>query len=174
VVSNLGIAIAEIGRRVLLIDADMRKPRLHQIFDLANSWGLSDLLREKMSLDTYPMEALFRETRIPNLYLLPSGPGTASISNLLYSSRLPELLSCFRREFDIVLIDTPPMLWVPDARVIAKLADTVILVVRSGETHRATAISARQRLAEDGTPLLGTILNACNPEVGGYEYYRSS
>jgi len=172
VASNLAISLAEISRRVLLIDADMRRPRVHDVFDLANSWGLSDLLREKNPIDDYPLEALARETQVPGLYVLPSGPGTVSIANLLYSPRMPELLSRFRREFDTVLIDTPPMLQISDARVLGRLADGVVLVLKAGATTRDMALAASQRFVEDGTPVLGTILNQWNPATTtGYGYY---
>jgi capsular exopolysaccharide synthesis family protein len=172
VTSNLAIALAEISRRVLVIDADMRRPRIHDIFDVANTWGLSDLLREKDAVADYPFEALSRKTLIPGLYVLPSGPGTVSISNLLYSPRLAELLNRFRKEFDTVLIDTPPMLQISDARVVGRLADGVILVLKAGQTTRDMALAATQRFAEDGTPVLGTILNQWNPNsTTGYGYY---
>jgi len=170
-VSNLGIALAEINRRVLLVDADLRRPQLHKVFDLPNSWGLSDLLREKNSLAELPLEALARPTQIPDLYVLPSGPGTVSISNLLYSPRLPELLERLRREFDTVLIDTPPMLQIADARVLGQFADAAILVLRAGQTSRDAALAAKERFAEDNIPLLGTILNDWKPSAAGGKYY---
>jgi capsular exopolysaccharide synthesis family protein len=168
--SNLGIALAEINRRVLLIDADMRRPRLHSIFDQANSWGLSDLLRERTSIEGYPVEALALSTEVPGLCLLPSGPGTAGISNLLHSTRLSELLLRLRREFDTVLIDTAPMLQIPDARVIGRMADAVILVFRAGLTTREAALAATQLFEGDGTRVLGTILNDWNPRAGNSSY----
>ena len=85
VVSNLGIALAEINQRVLIIDADLRKPRLSEVFKIDNSWGLSDLLRESSSLRDCPLEALVQRTHIPNLSILASGPSSLSITNLLYS-----------------------------------------------------------------------------------------
>jgi len=171
IVSNLGIALAEINRRVLLVDADLRRPQLHKVFDLPNSWGLSDLLREKNPLAEVPLEALARPTQIPDLYVLPSGPGTVSISNLLYSPRLPELLERLRREFDTVLIDTPPMLHIADARVLGQFADAAILVLRAGQTSRDAALAAKERFAEDNIPLLGTILNDWKPSASGGKYY---
>jgi capsular exopolysaccharide synthesis family protein len=173
VVSNLGIALAEINRRVLLIDADLRRPQLHKVFDVPNSWGLSDLLREKTALAESPLEALARPTQIAELYVLPSGPGTVSIANLLYSPRLPELLERLRREFDTVLIDTPPMLQIADARVLGQFADAAILVLRAGQTTRDAALAAKDRFAEDRIPLLGTILNCWKPGAAGkyYDYY---
>lgn len=174
-VSNLGIALAEINRRVLLIDADMRKPRLHEIFNLPNTWGLSDLLRERGPIETLPAEALVRETGIPGLFVLPSGPATVSISNLLYSSRIEELLRRFRQEYYAVLIDTPPMMQLADARILGPLVDAVILVVGAGRTTRDAAKAAKQRLSSDGIRLLGSILNRWDPKnassYGVYGYY---
>lgn len=171
-VSNLGIALAEINQKVLLLDADMRKPHLHQVFNTPNSWGLSDLLRERTSLKDMPLEALARETEIKGLYILPSGTGTVSIANLLYSNRTAELIERLRGEFDMVLIDTPPMLYLSDARVLGRLADGAILVVRAGRTTRDAALGAKQRLVDDRIPVLGTILNGWDPKSKTrYGYY---
>jgi capsular exopolysaccharide synthesis family protein len=158
-VSNLGLALAEINQKVLLIDADMRKPSLHSVFNVANSWGLSDLLRERMSLRDIPLEALVRTTGVDGLHLIPSGPGTVSIASLLHSARMAELIERVRHEFDTVLIDTPPMMYLADARVLGCLADGAILVIRSGKTTRDAAVAAKQRLTDDGITVLGSILN---------------
>jgi len=177
VVSNLGIALAEINQRVLLIDADIRKPRLNDVFNLTNTWGLSDLLRENSSLRDSPLEALVQRTEIPGLNVLTSGPRTTSITNLLYSSRMLELLQRLRCDFDHVLIDTPPMLQIPDARILGRLVDAAILICRAGKTDRDAALAAKRRLTDDGIPLLGTILNAWDLRnmnrygYGAYEYY---
>ena len=106
-----------------------------------------------------PLEGLARKTNISNLWLLPSGPGTLSINNLLYSERMEQLIEFFRNTFDTILIDTPPMLTLSDARVLGRLADAAILVIRSGATSRDAAAIARNRLNEDGIPIIGTILN---------------
>jgi capsular exopolysaccharide synthesis family protein len=172
-VSNLGIALAEINQKVLLIDADLRKPRLHDIFNLPNTWGLSDLLREKSSLADCPLEALARKTEIDHLYVLPSGPGTVSITNLLYSTRMADLVKRVRLDFDITIIDTPPMSYLSDARVLGQLADAAILVIRAARTTRDEARAAKQRLVDDNIRVLGTILNAWEPKSKsryGYGY----
>ena len=80
IISNLGIALAEMSRRVIIVDADMRRPRQHEIFDVANAWGLSDLLQEETQVEDYPKETLARKTDIPNLNLLVSGPVTHGYS----------------------------------------------------------------------------------------------
>ena len=174
VVSNLAICLSEINRRVLLIDADMRKPRVHKVFDIPNRWGLSDLLcRPAGADDDTPMEQFAVKTEVPNLYVLPSGTPTHSIPNLLHSPRTAELLARCRREFDTVLIDTPPMMQISDARVLGQMADAVVLVLRAGQTTRGTARAAAERFRDDGTHLLGTILNSWDPSTNGYGYYDS-
>jgi capsular exopolysaccharide synthesis family protein len=176
VVSNLGIAIAEVGQKVLIIDADMRKPRMHNIFGMTNERGLSDILRQRITLNGDPsLSGLIRETEIPNLFVLPSGSSTSTATNLLYGNYMPELLRHLRAEFETILIDTPPMLQIPDARVLGRLADQVILVIRAGKTTRDAAVAARHRFSEDGTKLMGTILNDWNPKhspTGYYGYYN--
>ncbi|HJY04671.1 MAG TPA: polysaccharide biosynthesis tyrosine autokinase, partial [Bryobacteraceae bacterium] len=169
VVSNLAIALARINRRVLLIDGDLRKHRLHRIFEVDNTSGLNEVLAER-SLPSV------RETRIPNLFLLPSGKG-ASGDMLFFTSQLRGLLQQLKTEFDMILIDTPPLLQVADARLICNESDAVILVVAQ-HTPREMILLARQRLAADGSHLLGTILNKWDPKtsLNGYaycgEYYK--
>ena len=174
VVTNLAICLAEINRKVLLIDADMRKPRVHKVFGVPNQWGLSDLLRGAGSLDQgVSLEDFAVKTQVPGLHVLPSGTPTHSIPNLLHSPRTSELLRRAREEFDSVLIDTPPMMQISDARVLGQMADAVILVLRAGRTTRGTAKAAADRFFEDGTHLLGTILNSWDPKTNGYGYYDS-
>ena len=175
VVSNLGIAIAEVNQKTLLIDADLRKPRLHDIFNLKNDHGLSDVLRSKDPIAAL-QDTPIQEAGVPNLYVLTSGPATSAATSLLYSNRMPELIKSLRTEFETILIDTPPMLQIPDARVLGRMVDQVILVVRAGKTTRDAATAARQRFFEDGTPMLGTILNDWNPKrsPNGYYGYQSS
>lgn len=179
VVSNLAIALAEMGRRVLLVDADLRKPKLHVIFNMENTWGLGDILEDKTEVEQYPREAFERETSIPKLWLLPSGPPLRSVTNQIHSQRFKDLLGRLRREFDYVFIDTPPVMLMPDARVIGQRSDGVILVLKAAQTLHADALSVVRRLREDGTQVLGTILNQWVPPGMGrknyrkyYEYYR--
>jgi len=170
VVSNLGIAVAEVNQKVLLIDADLRKPRLHDVFNLKNDRGLSDLLRSKDSISA-ALEGTIQETNIPDLYVLTSGSRTLAATSLLYSNRMPELLQKLRTEFETIFIDSPPMLQIPDSRVLGRMVDRVILVVRAGKTTRDAALAARQRFSEDGTRMLGTILNCWDPKRSPNGYY---
>jgi receptor protein-tyrosine kinase len=173
IVSNLGIALAAISNKVLLIDGDMRRPRLHKLFDEANSWGLSDVLREKNAVDELPIEVLAKRTSVPHLYLLPSGASTDNIFGLLNSGRMSRLLPLFRAEFDYVLVDAPPCLEFADARIMARYAEESLLVVRANYTDRRTVQTAVQRLRFDGIPLLGVILNRWDPAPGDRYAYRA-
>jgi succinoglycan biosynthesis transport protein ExoP len=173
-VSNLGIAISEVNHRVLLIDADMRRPRLHHIFKLNNDKGLSDLLVSEQPSSVLRTEGFIQNTGLPNLHVMTSGPTASGATSLLYSPRTVDLLNQLREEYEIILIDTPPMLQIPDARVMGRLVDGVILVVRAGKTTREAAFASRQRFAEDGTEILGTILNQWNPKSSPNGYYGYS
>ena len=178
IASNLGIALAEIRGRVLLIDGDMRRPRLHDIFGLANSWGLSNILREQNATEELPLDALVKKTGVPRLYLLPSGPCTDSIFSLLCSERMGRLMSRFRQEFDYVIVDAPPCLEFADARILARHSEGVLLVLRADYADKKLALATAQRLSLDGVPVVGTILNQWDPvalgEAYGYGSYGKS
>jgi len=169
VVSNIAIATAEIRRKVLIIDADLRRPRMHDIFDVSNDRGLSDILREELSAEN--VAGLIKETAIPNLHVLPAGKATHAAAHLLYSRNFAPLLAKFKQEYDMILIDTPPMLQMTDARVAGRLADAVVLVARSGTTTRDAVLAAKDRLEEDCIRILGTVLNDWDPKKSPGGYY---
>jgi succinoglycan biosynthesis transport protein ExoP len=171
VAANLALALSEVGQRVVLIDADLRRPRLHTVFESPIAPGFSDLLTDRARIPQ-----AIRATAFANLSLLPAGAEDPAATALLYSSRLRDILEYCRKNFDIVLLDTPPMLQIADARVIGRVADSVVLVIRAGKTTREAALAARQRLAEDGTPMNGCVLNDWNPRKspGGYYGQRTS
>jgi len=162
VVQNLGIALAETGRRVLLVDADFRRPHLHREFSLPNEWGLIDLLLEDQPLGEYPPERLGSFTGLPGLSILPNRVTQNNVSKALYSPRLRTILETLTKRYDMVLVDAPPLLSVADARIIAPLTDALILVLRAGVTNRESAMEAYQRIQEDGLTLLGTVLTDYN------------
>jgi len=159
VVKNLGLALANTQRRVILIDGDMRHPKLSSSFDIANSWGLSDILQCSNAIEDMPFEALVKRTDHPSLFVLPSGPSVANISSLLYSPNLSVLLETLKRYADVILIDSAPLLAVSDARILGLSSDAVIFVVRAHKTGRETFKAAAQQLIDDRTDLLGIILN---------------
>jgi len=159
VAANFAIALAETNHRVLLVDGDLRRPRMHKIFNLANERGFGDMLRDATPCEEYLPEQWGQPTEVPGLYALTSGENSASASQLLYSRRAGEVVRCLRQEFDAVIIDSPP-LSVADARGLGRAADGVALVIRADRTSPETASAALRRLAEDGTWVLGTILNS--------------
>jgi receptor protein-tyrosine kinase len=174
VLLHLGVAIAELGHRVILVDGDLRKPRLHTLFDLPNTWGFSTLITESSDLKTLPLEALAQKTTIDGLYLLAAGPGPGSLSRVLHSARTAELFERLSKEFEFVLIDSSPALQFSDARLIGRFVDGTILVIRAGSTSRDAAISVKDRLTSENIRVLGTILTDWNvPLSRMYEQYGS-
>ncbi len=176
IVTNLAIAMAESRRKVLIVDADLRRPRVHGVFGLTNERGLSDLLAEP-TLSEEAIDSRIQKTDIPGIDVLPSGPSTHVAANLLYSPNLADTVKRLRKQYDMVLIDTPPMLQMTDARVIGRLADAVILVARAEQTTRDAIVAASQRFSEDRIRVLGTILNDWDPKRslnGYYGYYKTA
>lgn len=172
-VCNLGASFAEIGRRVLLIDADFRKPRLHEIFGVPNDRGLLNLLAEKGEGAESPT-SFVRPTGVPRLSVLTAGTTAVPVATLLHSDRLAGLFEHFRSEYDLVLIDSAPLLLVPESRILARSTDGLVLVLRAGATTPEMALAARRRALEDGTLLVGTVLNDWKPDTTDYYRYYSN
>jgi polysaccharide biosynthesis transport protein len=168
-VANLGISLAEIGRRVLLIDGDLRRPRLGKLFGLQFATGLSDVLLDE-GRGAVSLDSVVRPSTVPGLYLLPGGSEPANISKLLHSTHLDNVIEAVRSDYDFVLIDSPPMMGMADARLLSRVADGVILICRAGETSPEQLTEAKERLAEDGTPVIGTILNGCDLRIEDPSY----
>ncbi len=161
--ANLAVVLSQLGKRVLLIDADLHKPRLHEIFLVSNRTGLVSMLAEGV-----PFESAIANTAVPDLFLLPSGPASPNPSGLLSSEAMRELLERARNDFDHVIIDTPPLLPVADAIVLANLTDGAILCVKAGQTSRDQVMRIRDRMARSGIRILGVLLNAATTEGTGY------
>ena len=143
--ANLAVSIAQSGKRTLLIDADLRKPQMHKIFSLSSSLGLTLVI----SGDVECADAI-QDSSIPNLSVLPGGPAAASPAELLTSPRLVELLHLFREQYDYVLLDSPPVLAVTDASVVAHHVDGVVLVVRTSRNCRPMAQRRTRRSSHPG------------------------
>jgi succinoglycan biosynthesis transport protein ExoP len=171
VLTNLGIALAETERRVLLIDADLRRPTLHEYFGVSGQVGLSDVLQLPNLADAPALKGIARKTRVPNLWVLPSGSLVDGFPKLLYSQNLTQLLERVRSEFDLILIDTPPMELYPESRVLGKVSDGVVIVVRSNRTDRNELKTTCMRFVQDDIPILGTILNDWRINKGAHKAY---
>jgi polysaccharide biosynthesis transport protein len=170
--SNLAVVLAQLGRQVLLVDCDLRKPRLHQVFHVSNRFGLVNQLTA-----TAEAEAVFLPTEVPSLWLTPSGPIPPNPSELLSSDRMRDWLRAVRGRFDFVVLDTPPALAVTDATIVGMLADGVVLTLRSGKVTREEARLCRDRLRQSGVKILGAVLNRYRSLQAGlgkrYRYYEA-
>jgi len=165
--ANLGVVMAQSGKSVVLVDSDLRHPLLHQFFQMPNSGGLTNaLLQDEPSLDGW-----LQETGIENLRVLTSGPLPPKPSELLGSQKMRSIIEQLGEEADIAIFDTPPILLVTDAAVLATQVDGVLLVAQGGQTRRAAARQAVENLQQVGGNLLGAVLNRARGEQGGYYYY---
>jgi len=174
IVTNLGIASAERRHHVLLIDGDLRRPQLHARFHVPNQRGLADLLGDQASgglPDDATLGSFVQATGILNLSVLTSGRKGAASPNLLYSADLSALLERLGRRFEIILIDAPPMLLYSDARILGRLSDGVLMVVRANQRRREELNAAYQQFVQDHIPVLGAILNDWRIDPGQARVY---
>ena len=165
--SNLGAALAQAGERVILVDTDLHRPRLHRVFGLRNNRGVtSALLEERPDLND-----LLQETTVPGLHVLTSGPLPPNASELLGSTRMRDLLAALSSQADTLLLDSPPATALADAAVLATQTDGVLLVLDSGVTRREAARRAIEALRRVNGRVVGAILNRLPTSGGGYYYY---
>ncbi len=166
-IANLAVTFAQDGARVCLIDADLRRPTLAKLLGVQNWSGLTTALIGQESL-----QDCLKETAVPGLFVLPSGPIPPNPAELLGSNRMSNLLAELEEQFDMVLVDTPPVLAVTDAAVVASKVGGVVLVVRSGLVARQQAKRAKDALVAVKAKVLGAVLGAVKAEgPDGYYYY---
>lgn len=168
----LGTTMAQSGQKVLIVDTDMRRPRLHASTGVASARGLSNLI---LGEDAY--EELIRPTDVPNLFVLPCGPLPPNPAELLLTKRFAAILAELSERFDRIILDSPPLQAVTDAVVLSKLTDGVILVVRAGKTIRDEVKRSANMVRDVGGRTFGVVLNEFDRRVGsyyGYSYYGYS
>ncbi|MFP4253150.1 MAG: GumC family protein [Halothece sp.] len=167
VTANLGLALAELGNRVLIVDGDMRRPSQHQVWEEPNSVGLSNVLVDQSDISTVAKEVH------PNLELLTAGAPPPNPIALLESQRLADLLDKCSQAYDYVLIDTPPIAVGADAALLGKLAQGTLLVVRPSVADLTSVDNTKEMLQRSGQPVLGMVINGVNPsdEPDSYYYY---
>lgn len=167
VAANLAVATAQMGKRVLLIDADMRRPHQHQIWEQPNMMGLSNVLVGQTTLEKAAKEVVI------NLELLTSGTIPPNPAALLDSKRMHGLLQQAAEDYDCVIIDTPPLSVLADASIVGKMADGILLVARPGVVNSGAANSTKALLEHSRVPVLGMVVNCVNTDSNNYSYYYS-
>jgi capsular exopolysaccharide synthesis family protein len=174
--ASLSIVTAHQGKKVLLIDSDLRKPRIHQVFQVDNCLGLTNYLAGMSELDS-----IIHKTEVENLDVIGSGPISPNPSELLGSKRMQELITAVKERYDVVFMDSPPIVPVTDARVLAQVADRVIQVAWTGRMSRKVIMMGKQLLSSVGAKMVGLVLNRVGRKGSGryyyyhrYYYYRES
>ena len=164
---SLAVSFAGLGRKVLIIDADMRRPRMHHIFEVPKEFGLSSVLKGAS------LESATLPTGVPGLDMLPAGPRTEGPNELLASQAMADLLTELDRRYDLVLIDTPPSGMLSDAAILSKLVDGVVFVVREQTVSRRMVRDVVYRLQQVGAPMLGVVVNDVDlsRRATKYKYY---
>ncbi len=166
VLANLAVVMAQAGKQVILVDCDLRRPVLHEIFGVSNHTGLTTAL-----LDDSAAELPLRDTGVSGLRLLPSGPQPPNPAELLGSRRMENLIQELREQADMVLFDAPPVIAVTDAAILASKVDGVLLVINAGVTRREHAQRAKAALDRVNARLVGTVLNNVELDMSLYGYY---
>jgi len=167
--SNMAVSFAQLGDKILVIDGDMRRPRLHRIFKQRNVQGLSTLLTSRTQLkDT------IQKTFVDNLWLLSSGPIPPNPAELLNSSRMRQLVEQLKENFNTILIDSPPMLFVSDAAIISSLSDSTVIVLRPEKAHRKPFLNTIAEIKKAKAHIIGVIFNDVNYKrsIYSYDHYK--
>jgi capsular exopolysaccharide synthesis family protein len=165
-VINTGIALSQTGAQVIIVDADMRKPRIHKIFNGGNGTGLSNFLSGHVEL-----ESIVKETEIPNLYYIPAGPIPPNPSELISSSLFKNMVGSLEERFVHIILDSPPVLGFADSIILSTAVDGVILVVLGGKTPRETLQQAKEALHQVNVKILGVVINRIDIHRSDYGYY---
>jgi polysaccharide biosynthesis transport protein len=163
---SLAVQIAQLGKKVLLIDGDLRKASLHSTLELPNSLGLTNYLAG----DAKPVE-ITQATEVPGLFAITSGPLPPNPAELVSSTKMVSLLSLAAEKFDHVVIDGPPVLGLADAPLLGSIAEATLLVLEAGGTRRDFARGAIKRLRGTRTHLLGGVLTKMQARSHSYDYY---
>jgi capsular exopolysaccharide synthesis family protein len=167
---NLAIVLAQQGRRVLLVDGDLRRPSIHRSFGFRSTPGLSEALAGREKLD----RIIHQTSTLPNLFIVPAGSTPPHPAELLSSTVFTSFLQQWRQEFDHVVIDTPPVLSVTDAVLLSVISDRVVIVIRAGKTTRTALRRSRALLGQVQANVLGVVINAVDLSSPDYYYYYYS
>lgn len=164
--ANLAVVFAQQGKTVLLVDADLRKPTVHYTFNTLNTVGLTSVLTNQK-----PLREAMHKSDEGKLYILPSGPIPPNPSELLGSKAMQQFMEEALEEFDVILFDTPPVLAVTDAQILANLCQGSVLVVSSGTTEKESLIKTKELLSASNGKVLGVVLNNKKQDKQSNYYY---
>lgn len=165
--ANAAVVISQQGKQVLLVDADLRKPGIHQEFGIANSPGLAELLSDSQDEKC----AIQQLKRLPNLSVIAAGRSQGMTAEMLGSTRMRELLESWRTRYDYLILDTSPILAITDAVRLSSHVDSVLLVIRSGQTSRDALARSCDLLNQASVPVLGVVVNNVSSRSAGSYYY---
>ena len=165
--SNLAVVMAQGGKKTILIDCDQRKPTIHKMFKISNSIGLSNML-----VGESEMEIGIEKTEVPNLYVLSSGIKPPNPAELLGSEKMKNFVEELKKTYDFIILDTPPIIMVTDAQILAQYTDGCLLVISSREAERDSVIKAQGLLEKVNAKILGVVLNKVDYTKKGYYQYE--
>jgi capsular exopolysaccharide synthesis family protein len=168
--ANLAVTMAQAGKKVILVDCDLRRPSQHQIFNARSSPGLTDLVRDESLLANPPLQ----ETPVANLKLLTTGQLPPNPSELLGSRRMDEIIAALLARADVALFDAPPIIAVTDAALLSAKVDGVLLIISAGKTRREQARKAQALLEKVNARLIGTVLNNVKLDTSLQYYYSQT
>lgn len=171
VATNIAVTVAKTNKRVLIIDCDLRKPRIHKTFGLNNDIGLTHVLTDMILDGQNPGDMVKSVPSIDNLWVITSGFIPPNPAEILSSKKMGIFLDKVKEEYDLVILDTPPIGTLTDAAILGKRADGVILVFASGETEIDMAVQAKKALNNVDAKILGVVLTKMDEGISGY-YYR--
>jgi len=166
--ANMAVVMAQTGKRVIIVDADLRRPTQHKLFALPNNQGLTTALLN----NDVPFARQLQQTKVPNLWVLTSGPIPPNPAELLNSQRMSLLIEALQEEADLVVFDTPPCLTVADAIILAPQTTGCALVIDAGKTRQQALVQAVERLQNSGAQILGAVLNQVKITRSDYYYHE--
>jgi len=171
VAANSAVVFAQEGKRVLLVDADMRKPTVHYTYHVTNTIGLSNLLTRQAIL-----EDVLKDTEIENLQLITCGPIPPNPAELIGSQTMERMMVEMKEKFDVIIFDAPPVLSVADAQILSNKCDGTILVMSSGQTEKTELLKAKEALVSSNANIIGVVLNnfELSKDHHYYQYYGNA
>lgn len=163
--ANVAASFAQMGKKVLIIDADLRKPRQHKMFDISNKSGLTNVLFDSKSYNDYIK-------KVDDIYVLTSGPIPPNPAEILGSSKMHKLIEQLKDHYEYIIIDTPPVSYVTDGAIMSSYSDGTLLVVATGQTDSRAAIAAKEQLDNVSANILGVVITKLPLKAKGYYKYH--